>query len=148
MKTRWARLRLAGGLAGGLIACSMASAEQAQRLMPTVEPILQSATDVIGQPLVYPEGRATVTAVIVHLEEGVSTGWHQHEVPFFAQMLEGELTVDYGTKGRRVYVAGDALLEAVNWPHNGSNTGSGPVRILAVYMGSDTAKNSVAVPHP
>ena len=71
----------------------------------------------MGQPLVYPEGMASVTAVIVHLEQGVSTGWHLHEVPFFAQVLEGELTVNYGAEGLGAYTAGDALVEAVKWPH-------------------------------
>ena len=42
--------------------------------------------------------------------------------------LEGELTVDYGDKGKHVYRAGDALLEAINVRHNGQNTGSGPAR--------------------
>ncbi len=146
MKTRYAGLWLLGGLA--LLGHGEAWAEQPQRLVPTVEPIMQTSTDAVGQPISYPPGAAVITAAIVHLEQGVSTGWHLHEVPFFAQVLEGELTVDYGTKGLRVYSTGDTLVEAVNWPHNGTNTGGGPVRILAVYMGSDSTKNSVLLPLP
>ena len=52
-------------------------------------------------------------------------------------MLEGEATVDYDGHGSRVYKAGDALIEAVNVAHNGRNSGSGPMRILAVFMGAD-----------
>ena len=74
--------------------------------------------------------------------------WHQHEVPLFAYVLEGELTVDYGIKGKKTYHAGEAVLEAVGWPHNGTNTGAVPMKLVAVYMGSDTATNTVKVPPP
>jgi quercetin dioxygenase-like cupin family protein len=60
-------------------------------------------------------------------------------------MLDGELTVDYGDKGKRVYRAGDAVLEAIHVAHNGRNTGSGPMRILAVFMGAEGLPNSVPV---
>ncbi|GGH58077.1 cupin domain-containing protein [Frigidibacter albus] len=146
MKTRYATLGLVASVA--LLGHGAAWAEQPLRMGATVEPVMQTSTDAVGQPIAYPPGAAVVTAAIVHLEQGVSTGWHLHEVPFFAQVLEGELTVDYGTKGLRVYSTGDTLVEAVDWPHNGTNTGSGPVRILAVYMGSDSMKNSVLLPHP
>jgi hypothetical protein len=36
-----------------------------------------------------------------------------------------------------VYRAGDALMEAIAVAHNGRNTGSGPVRILAVFIGAE-----------
>ena len=111
-------------------------------------PLLQSGTDVLGDPLVYPEGAPNVTAAIVTVPPGGQTGLHSHEVPLFAYILEGELTVDYGDKGKRTYRAGDALLEAQNWPHNGVNTGTVPMKLLAVYMGGEGKQNTVAVPAP
>ena len=56
-------------------------------------------------------------------------------------MLEGELTVDYGDRGRRTYRAGDAFVEAMQVPHRGLNEGSGIVRLLAVYVGADGTEN-------
>lgn len=106
-------------------------------------PLLQSGTDVLGDPLVYPEGTPNVTAAIVTIPPGGQTGLHHHEVPLFAYILEGELTVDYGDKGQKTYRAGDSLLEAQNWPHNGTNTGTVPMKLLAVYMGSADKKNTV-----
>jgi quercetin dioxygenase-like cupin family protein len=50
--------------------------------------------------------------------------------PLFGYILEGELTVDYGTKGRRTYRKGDGFAEAMNEAHNGHNMGQNPVRIL------------------
>jgi quercetin dioxygenase-like cupin family protein len=108
-------------------------------------PLLQSGTDVLGDPLAYPAGAPDVTAAIVTVPPGGQTGMHRHEVPLFAYILEGELTVDYGEKGKRTYRAGEAVLEAQNWPHNGTNTGSVPMKLLAVYMGGGDRKNTVAV---
>ena len=136
------------GVALALLGPPAAWAEQPLRLGATAEPVLQTSTDVVGRPIDYPDGTASVTATIVRLEPGVSTGWHLHQVPLFAQVLEGELTVDYGIKGLRIYRAGESFMEAVDWPHNGTNTGTVPVRILAVYMGSDTRKDSVPLPTP
>lgn len=79
----------------------------------------------------------------MHLESRVSTGWHLHQAPLFAQVLAGELTVDYGIKGLRIYRAGESFLEAVDWLFNGTKTCTVPVRILAVYLGSDTREDSV-----
>jgi quercetin dioxygenase-like cupin family protein len=107
-------------------------------------PLLQSGTDVLGDPLVYPEGAPNVTAAIVTIPPGGETGLHRHEVPLFAYILEGELTVDYGDKGKKTYRAGDSVLEAQNWPHNGTNTGTVPMRLLAVYIGGADKRNTVA----
>ena len=109
-------------------------------------PLLQSGTDVLGAPLAYPEGAPNVTAAIVTVPPGGETGLHRHEVPLFAYILEGELTVDYGEKGKKTYLAGEAVLEAQHLPHNGTNTGAVPMKLLAVYMGGGDSKNTVAVP--
>jgi quercetin dioxygenase-like cupin family protein len=66
---------------------------------------------------------------------GAETGWHTHGVPLVGLILDGELTVDYGDKGQRTYKAGQSLAEAINIPHSGKNTGSGVMRLFAIYMG-------------
>lgn len=111
-------------------------------------PLVSGSVDVLGTPLAYPPGTPKVTSAIVTIPPGGETGWHEHEVPLFAYILEGELTVDYGTKGTKIYRAGDSVLEAINWAHNGTNTGTVPMKLVAVYMGSDTAANTVKVDAP
>lgn len=107
---------------------------------PTARPILTSGTTVTGETIRYPtDGAAEVTAAIVTIAPGQSTGFHRHGVPLFAYMLAGELTVDYGAKGKRDYKAGDGFLEAMDTPHDGRNTGTTPVSILVVYMGAKGA---------
>ncbi len=133
-----------------LLAATPALAEDATppAYQNLLTPLVQSGTDVLGQPLVYPEGAANVTAAIVTIPPGGQTGMHSHEVPLFAYILEGELTVDYGEAGKKTYRAGDPVLEAQDLPHNGTNTGSVPMKLLAVYMGGGTEKNTVAEPAP
>ncbi len=122
-----------------------APAEEAYSPKITVAPLLSTGQTVIGQPIAYPEGRAKVTAAIVTIPPGGQTGWHEHQVPLFGYMLEGVLTVDYGDRGTRTYRPGDSLMEAMNWPHNGTNKGDAPVRILAVYMGAEGIPDATAV---
>jgi quercetin dioxygenase-like cupin family protein len=100
-------------------------------------PLLATGKTIIGETIAYPAGPAKVTAAIVIVPPGKETGWHIHQVPLFALILDGELTVDYGSKGVKTYRTGDSLLEAMNWPHNGMNKGAVPVRLLAVYMGAE-----------
>jgi quercetin dioxygenase-like cupin family protein len=101
-------------------------------------PLLASGETIVGERIVYPaEAPAKVTAAVVTLAPGEETGWHTHGMPVFGYMLEGELEVDYGPKGKHVYRAGDAVLEAITVEHNGRNVGTGPMRILAVFMGAE-----------
>lgn len=103
--------------------------------------ILSTGETVIGEPIRYPAGPAKVTAAVVTLAPGEVTAWHQHGVPMFAYILEGEVTVDYGEKGTHVFKTGDALVEGMAVTHRGMNRGAVPVRILAVYMGAEGARN-------
>lgn len=103
--------------------------------------LLQTDRTTVGEAFAYPAGHPQVTAAIVTLAPGETTVRHRHGVPFFVYVLEGEITVDYGEKGTRIYKTGDALMEAMAVEHAGTNTGAAPVRLLAVYMGADGARN-------
>ena len=134
-------------LAAGIIAFTLAPVwgEDAVPLKPTVTPVLASSQTIIGQPIAYPTGTPEITASVITILPGGETGWHLHAVPLFGYILEGVLTVDYGDKGTRTYTAGEGLLEAMNWPHNGMNKGTVPVRILAVYAGAKGVLNAEPV---
>lgn len=112
-----------------------------------VLPLLGTRQTILGQPIVYPtEGPAKVAAAIVTMQPGEETGWHRHDVPMFGYVLEGEVTVDYGDKGTHVYRQGDALVEAIDMPHNGRNTGKGEARILSVFMGAEGVPDTEMLP--
>ncbi len=49
--------------------------------------LLSTGTTVIGEPIVYPSGKAHVTAAVVTIAPGGKTIAHKHGVPMFAYML-------------------------------------------------------------
>jgi quercetin dioxygenase-like cupin family protein len=109
-------------------------------------PLLSTGTSIVGEPLRYPTtGAPHVTASVIMLAPGGKTIVHKHGVPLFAYILDGELTVDYGDRGIRTYRKGEAFMEAMDVAHEGINTGSQPVRILAVYMGADGSQDVIPV---
>jgi len=117
----------------GFVAGNSVSARDAA---PKVVALLSSSQTIAGETIRYPGGAlGKVTAVVLTLQPGEETGMHTHDAPTFGYVLEGELSVDYQDQGTRVYRAGDAVLEAMSVAHNGRNTGAGPMRILAVFMG-------------
>lgn len=133
-------------LSAVVVACALsvsapAFAQGSYNLTGTVS----TSKTIVGEDIVYPTtGKAVVTSAIVVMAPGEKTILHRHGVPLFAYMLEGELTVDYGAHGTRVYRQGDSFMEAMNVSHAGRNTGTGTVRILAVYIGAEGSKDVLA----
>ena len=154
------RLRLASSVAGCLllgwclswpaaITETMAQALPRADAEPAVRTVLSTGSTVTGQPIRYPSGApAQITAVEITLQPGQQTGWHTHPVPLFGYILEGELTVDYGARGRRTFRKGDGLAEAMDEAHNGHNAGREPVKILAVFIGTEGVPDTVAASPP
>lgn len=132
------------GLMAVPVLALLAAPALAQDSYPPVELLLQTETTVIGQPIVYPQGPAQITVAIVTMQAGQQTGWHLHEAPLAAHILEGELTVDYGADGTRVYRKGDTLVEALGSRHQGTNTGADIARIFAVFAGAAGTPNTVS----
>jgi len=97
--------------------------------------ILETNTTIIDQEIHYPAGKPFVTSSIVTIPVGAETGFHIHEYPMYAFILEGTITVDYGEKGLKTYVKGDSLVEAINYDHNGKNIGEEPAKVLVVLIG-------------
>ncbi|MDR2001166.1 MAG: cupin domain-containing protein [Zoogloeaceae bacterium] len=123
------------GLAGlWMAACSVWALDTTSGV--TVQPLAQAQSTWDGKALAYPEGRAEVTAMQVEIALGAETGWHQHSVPSFAYMLQGELeiTLKDGTVNR--LKAGDAVFEVVGTTHNGRNVGDVPVKLVVFYAGA------------
>jgi quercetin dioxygenase-like cupin family protein len=130
-------------------ALTLAGRTSAEETTVVSTPLLSTGTTVVGEPLRYPtNGPAHVTAAIVTLPPGTKTVLHRHGVPLFGYILEGEITVDYGDRGKRTYRAGQAIMEAMDVPHFGADVGSAPVRILTVYMGAEGAPADVIPVNP
>ena len=128
-----------------------ASAQNATSAQPAVppsypaEPLLSTGTSVLGEPLRYPKGAAHVTSEIITLAPGGRTIRHKHGVPMFFYILDGEITVDYGARGKHTYRKGQSQMEAMGFAHFGENTGQEPVRLIVVYMGAGRDKDVIPV---
>jgi quercetin dioxygenase-like cupin family protein len=138
-------------LAASLALASPLTADQdpsagVARESASVEVLLSATHTVVGEPIAYPASApGRLTAAVVVLGPREYTGWHTHGVPLVGYILEGELTVDYGDHGTRLYRQGEALAEAMEVVHNGHNPGPGTVRILVVFAGAKGVANSVPV---
>ncbi|WP_130470917.1 cupin domain-containing protein [Candidatus Magnetaquicoccus inordinatus] len=127
-----------------LLAIGLVQAEEAYR---QVQPLLHTAQSVLGEPLLLADGTALqITSTIVTIAPGEKTAWHKHGVPLYAYILSGAVTIDYGEQGTRCFTPGMAFMEAMDHWHRGTNQGEEPVRILAVYLG--TEKSQLVIPKP
>jgi quercetin dioxygenase-like cupin family protein len=128
------------------LCCPLAASASDESTALKVTPLLKTTTSWDGKPIVYPKGPGEVTALIVEIEPEAETGWHEHPVPVFGYILEGELELRLATGKVKVLHPGDAISESVGVLHNGRNIGDEPVKILAFYMGEVGSKLSVAHP--
>lgn len=115
---------------------------------PVSSTILLDKVDrtILGKDFSYPTDSPEVSSSILVLQPGAETGWHFHEAPMYAYVLDGTLEVTYsdaGVEKTNTYTAGDAIMEGLDVPHNGRNVGSAPVSILVVNIGSVDLENTV-----
>ena len=100
-----------------------------------VVPLLETGSSWDGQAIVYPQGKAEITAMQVEIAPGAETGWHKHSTPSFALILDGSLEVRLPDGRVKWLGKGDVLVEVVNTLHNGRNVGTVPVKLVVFYAG-------------
>jgi quercetin dioxygenase-like cupin family protein len=100
-------------------------------------PLEQGPKTILGQDFKYPAGTPLIKAFDITIPPGKQTSLHSHAIPLYAYIVSGELEVDYGSKGKRVFKAGSSYIEAINWCHAGKSLGGKPVRIIGVYLGQE-----------
>lgn len=100
-----------------------------------------------GKPIRYPcTGTPEVTARIVELPAGAQTGWHYHPIPVYAYVMRGTLEVERPNGKVIVYHQGDAIVEAVDSPHNARTMGREPVELVVFYTGVKGTAMTVTSP--
>jgi len=110
----------------------------------TAEPLLKATKTRDGVPVVYPTGTPEIISVIGTLEPDGRTALHQHPVPVYVYILEGEVEVK-SVDGEPVrYKAGEAYIEAQNHTHQAFNAAGGPTKLLVVFMGEEGSPTTVA----
>jgi len=101
----------------------------------SIIPIEQSPKTILGQDFKYPVGQPLIKAYSIDIPAGKKTSLHKHAIPLFVYIVSGELEVDYGSKGKKVFKAGTSYIEAIEWCHIGKAVGKKPVKIIGVYLG-------------
>ena len=101
-----------------------------------VKVILKTGKAENGQPIRYLKTKdPEITVLDVVLPPGAETGWHFHPVPVYAYVLSGVLEVKMEKGKSRFFKAGDAIIEPLNTPHDGLNTGKIPAHLIVFYTG-------------
>ncbi|HGY5551574.1 MAG TPA: cupin domain-containing protein [Prochlorococcus sp.] len=104
------------------------------------------STTVLGQSYNYPKGIPALYAYNITIKPGQKTDWHKHEVPLFASIVSGSLTVDYGSKGKRTFTEGMSYVEAIDWCHQGYSTDSKQTVIFGLYLAQLNPDQAKPVP--
>lgn len=108
---------------------------------PQAQILLETTETIAGETLHYPQsGQAKVTAAIITIPPGASTGWHQHKIPLVAYILSGELEMEYANGKRIVLKPGQALMEAISVAHIGTNLGNQPVKIFVAFIAEEKSE--------
>jgi len=140
-------MKIASIMACGILLVALApvgTAKAEEYSNVQVRKLITSSTASNGQPLAYlATGKPEVTALMVTIPPGGETGWHQHPVPVYAYVLDGELTVEMKGGIRYVFKKGDVVLEVMNTLHNGFNTGTTNVSLVVFYTGAVGVPNVV-----
>lgn len=101
-----------------------------------IETLLKTDTTTIGQKISYPQfDKNEVTLSKVTIPPGESTGWHKHDIPVFAYVVKGTLTVEMENKKAMHFPENSSFSEVLNTFHNGRNDGKEEVVLLAFYLG-------------
>lgn len=123
-----------------LLALGLLFQSNAHALEPTASvkttTLMKTSSSWDGTPIAYPSGQAEITALLVEIAPGGETGWHQHPVPSFGMLLEGELDVRLKDGSVKRLKPGDTLAEVVNTLHNGRNVGTTPLKLVVFYAGA------------
>ncbi|MFY9325510.1 MAG: cupin domain-containing protein [Candidatus Nanopelagicales bacterium] len=134
-------------LFGLLLSVGCASAEVGEITSQTL--LDKTGVTVLDEDFKYPQtDKPEITSSIITVPAGAETGWHLHEAPMYAYILEGTISLTYlvdGTEVLKEYKKGEAIMEGLDTPHNGVNKTNSEVRILVVNIGSSDLLNTVKI---
>ena len=110
----------------------------------TAEPLIKTGVDRDNGPITYPQGTPEIISVIGTLEIGGRTALHEHPVPVYVYILEGEIELKSEGGDLQRYKAGEAFMEAQNRKHQAFNVADTATRLLVVFVGEEGKPTTVA----
>ena len=100
--------------------------------------LLKSGQTRDNQPIAYPKtDKPEIISVIGIIEPGGRTPLHEHPVPTYVYVLDGEVELQSHGGKPHVYKAGEAYIEALNHQHQLFNKGNVPAKVLVVFVGEE-----------
>lgn len=108
------------------------------------QPLLKSSVSRDNDPIAYPTGTPEMISVIGTLAKGGRTALHEHPVPVYVYIMEGEVELRTEGKEPHRYKAGEAFIETQNRKHQAFNVADAPSKILAVFIGEQGTPTTVA----
>jgi quercetin dioxygenase-like cupin family protein len=142
--TRTSLKTLAIAAAIGFAPWSALAQEDALPAGFTAEPLIKTSVTRDQEPVVYPTGKPEIISVIGTLEKGGRTALHEHPVPVYVYLLEGEIELKSEGGEPHRYKAGEAFIEAQNRKHQAFNVADGPSKLLIVFVGEEGKPTTVA----
>ncbi len=104
-----------------------------------VKRIISSSQTGMGNEIVYPSGKAMITAFEFNVPVGGPVVPHTHSFPVLIMIQQGEIELTQGGKSY-IYKAGDAFVEDVGVVHESKNIGDVPVKAIVVAIGVEGQK--------
>jgi quercetin dioxygenase-like cupin family protein len=109
------------------------------------EPLLKTAQTRDNQPIAYPKtDKPEIISVIGTIEPGGRTPLHEHPVPTYVYILEGEVELQSQDGQPQPYKQGEAYIEALNRKHQLFNKGTIPAKVLVVFVGEEGKPTTTA----
>jgi quercetin dioxygenase-like cupin family protein len=140
-------LKYAVSVATMLVGIAFVSAAAvAQDALPAgfkTQPLLKTGQTRDGEPIVYPDGKPEIISVIGTIEPGGRTPLHEHPVPVYVYILEGEVELQTQGGQPHKYKTGEAYIEALNRGHQLFNKSNAMAKVLVVFVGQEGKPTTV-----
>ena len=104
-----------------------------------VKRIISTSETGMGKEIVYPSGKAMITAFEFTVPVGSPVVAHTHSFPVLIMIQQGEIELTQDGKSY-IYKAGDAFVEDVGVVHESKNIGDIPVKAIVVAIGVEGQK--------
>ena len=104
-----------------------------------VKRIISTSETGMGKEIVYPSGKAMITAFEFTVPVGSPVVAHTHSFPVLIMIKQGEIELTQDGKSY-IYKAGDAFVEDVGVVHESKNIGNVPVKAIVVAIGVEGQK--------
>lgn len=124
-------------------------ANQAEKLGVKIEELTKSSKEWNGQDLPqYPRGIPEIKVLRIEIPAGVKLPRHTHPVINAAVILKGSLELKLMDGTRRIFQAGEALIEVVDTVHSGRALDNEDVDLIVFYAGIQGTPTTIFVKKP